>query len=275
MRLLDRLFGRKAHAELAGGAGPVLPTIDFTCNICGQVNRGVLLGHAENRECQSCRHCLSSLRMRSLMHLLSLELFGKPMTLAEFPQDRQVRGLGMSDWDGYARALAVKFDYVNTYYHAQPRLDISDVGADQFDRYDFLISSDVFEHIPIEGLDAAFRNSRRLLKKGGVFLMTVPYSRAEATCEHFPRLHEFRIVSEAGAPRLVNRTREGIEETFDDLVFHGGEGETLEMRVFGESDLIARLRTAGFSEVRVRGEHFPPYGIVWPIDHSLPIVARA
>ena len=35
----------------------------------------------------------------------------------------------MSDWEGYARVLAERFDYVNTFYHADPRLDQADVVA--------------------------------------------------------------------------------------------------------------------------------------------------
>src|SRR5207253_1927044 len=70
-----------------------LPVVDFRCNVCGNESRGVLLGHAENRECQSCRHCLASLRMRSLMYLLSMELYGKPLVLPEFPVDKRIAGL--------------------------------------------------------------------------------------------------------------------------------------------------------------------------------------
>jgi hypothetical protein len=249
--------------------------VDFTCNVCGGRNTGVLLAHAENRECQSCVHCTASLRMRSLMYLLAMELFGEPVALPDFPIRKDLRGLGMSDWDGYALALARKFSYTNTFYHQEPRLDISAIDERDAGTCRFLISSDVFEHIPPAVLDAAFANSRRLLDGKGVFIFTVPYARMGETREHFPRLHEWRIDQVDGRHRLVNRTAGGEEETFDDLVFHGGEGMTLEMRMFAEGDLMRRLAAAGFSSASVRGEHYPPYGVLWPIDHSLPIVARA
>jgi hypothetical protein len=278
---LRRWFGALAAkpAEAPGGspahAAPAGPVVDFTCNVCGGANRGVPLAYVENRENQSCRHCTASLRMRSLMYLLSMEVFGEPIPLPEFPVRRDWRGLGMSDWDGYALALARKFSYTNTFYHQEPRLDISAIDERDVGSSRFLISSDVFEHIPPAVLDAAFANSRRLLDDKGVFIFTVPYARLGETREHFPRLHDFRIAEADGKRRLVNRTVAGEEETFDDLVFHGGEGMTLEMRMFSESDLMRRLSAAGFSSARVCGEHYAPHGILWPIDHSLPIVARA
>jgi SAM-dependent methyltransferase len=249
--------------------------VDFLCNLCGRRNRDVPREHAENREFQSCTWCHSSLRMRSLMFALGAELFGSPRALPAFPFDKSIRGLGMSDWEGYATQLAAHFDYTNTFYHAEPRLDIADIPDELAGRHDFLISSDVFEHIPPRVLDRAFANSRRLLKDGGVFIFTVPFDKQGETREHFPGLNDFRIVEEAGRRVLYNRTVDGIEERFDNLVFHGGEGMTLEMRVFSEPDLLRRLRAAGFSSAAVRIDHAPHFGIMWPIDYAVPIVARA
>ena len=252
-----------------------LERVDFLCNICGRRNLGVPREQAENREYQSCAHCHSSLRMRSLMHLLGTELFGSPRALGAFPVDKRIRGIGMSDWEGYAGTLARVFDYRNTFYHQEPRLDIADIAESEAGKYDFLISSDVFEHIPPSLLDRAFANSRRLLKPGGVFVFTAPFARGSQTREHFPRLHDFRIVEEGGKHVLLNTTVDGEQERFDDLVFHGGEGMTLEMRMFAEDDLLRRLRAAGFSRAAVRADPATHFGINWPIDHSLPMVARA
>ena len=249
--------------------------VDFLCNVCGRRNHGVPLHQVQDREGQSCAGCHASLRMRSLMYILGAELFGSPRVLPAFPMDKAILGVGMSDWEGYAKPLAEKLGYVNTFYHADPRLDIANVPDEMLGRYDFLISSDVFEHIPPRELDAAFLNSRRLLRDGGVFILTVPFVKTGETREHFPRLNDFRIEEEGGRRVLRNRTVDGEDETFAELVFHGGEGMTLEMRMFSEPDLLRRLAAAGFSRVEVRIDHAPRFGIMWPIDYAVPIVARA
>ena len=213
--------------------------------------------------------------MRSVVHALSIELFGQPLILPQFPLDKTIAGIGMSDWEGYARTLGEKFSYVNTYYHTEPRLDITQVPDEAIGRYRFLISSDVFEHIPGFALERAFRNARRILRDDGVFIFTVPFVKAAETQEHFPRLHDFHIIETGGKRFLYNRTVDGEEEVFDQLVFHGGEGMTLEMRMFAEADLLRRLAAAGFSSVRVRADHVPEFGIMWPMDWAIPIVARA
>lgn len=209
------------------------------------------------------------------MFALGDELFGSPRVLPAFPLDKKIRGAGMSDWDGYAVRLAQRLDYTNTYYHAEPRLDIANIPESMVGTLDFLISSDVFEHIPPEQLERSFANARRLLKPGGLFLFTVPFEKIEATREHFPRLHDFRIVEEDGKRVLYNTTVGGEQERFENLVFHGGEGMTLEMRMFSEADLMRRLQAAGFSKVAVRIDHAPRFGVMWPIDYAVPIVARA
>ena len=247
---------------------------DFQCNVCGAQNAGVPIAQVSNRECPSCPRCGSSLRMRSIVHLLGRELFGRRLLLPHFPVDKSIRGLGMSDWDGYARPLAEKFDYVNTFYHAEPRFDITAMPEEMAGRYRFVISTDVFEHIPRFALDRAFANARRLLRDDGFLLFTVPFEKTGETREHFPRLHDFRIEEGPRGRVLRNRTAEGVDEAFQDLVFHGGDGSTLEMRVFSEPDLRRRLAAAGFSRVAVGMKNEPRLGIVWPIDHSVPIVAR-
>ena len=213
--------------------------------------------------------------MRSVMYALSVELFGKPIPIPSFPVDKSIAGIGMSDWDGYAKTLGEKFDYTNTYYHTEPRLDITRIPEDAFGRYRFLISSDVFEHIPGFALASAFGNARKLLRPDGVFIFTVPFLKTGETQEHFPRLHDFRIIETRGKRFLYNRTVSGEEEIFDGLVFHGGEGMTLEMRMFTEPDLLRRLADAGFSSARVCIDHAPEFGIQWPMDWAVPIVARA
>jgi hypothetical protein len=250
------------------------PRVDFLCNICGDYNREVALPRVENRECPSCARCGSSLRMRSLMYLLSMELFGRPLTLPEFPPEKSMTGLGLSDWEGYSHRLEELFDYTNTFYHREPRLDVTRQDPARDGRYTFIIASDVYEHIPLEGLAAAFKNAYRMLRHDGFMLFTVPFAKRGETAEHFPRLHDFRIEETEGGRVLRNRTADGQEEVFRDLVFHGGDGSTLEMRHFSEPALRRAFADAGFHSSRPRFEPYPIFGVLWPMDWAVPMIVR-
>ncbi|MCK5023771.1 MAG: hypothetical protein KAS04_06345, partial [Candidatus Aenigmarchaeota archaeon] len=120
----------------------------------------------------------------------------------------------------------------------------------------------------------AFENTRKLLKQDGIFIFTVPYTKDVETKEHFPNLHKYEIQGKEGNRVLKNITEEGVEETFNDLIFHGGDGSTLELRVFSESSLIKELNDAGFSNIHIYDKPCYEFGIVWEHDWSLPITAR-
>ena len=205
--------------------------------------------------------------------MLSMELFGDGFPLPEFPRLPAIKGLGLSDQDSYAGPLAKKFDYTNTFYDREPRLDITEAHVDRHGTYDFILSSDVFEHIaaPVE---RAFDEACKLLKPNGVLCLSVPFSLHESTIERFPGLHEFAVVDLAGSPVLVNRTPAGAFEVREDLVFHGGVGATLEMRLFSRNDLERKLAAAGFRNLSFQTEAVPRFGISFEGGWSLPLVAR-
>ena len=244
----------------------------FKCNICGKAN-STRTGWLD-RDAPTCADCQSSVRFRSIVHLLTCELFGKSMTLAEVPVLKEIKGLGMTDWAGYAEPLAARFSYVNTYYHEEPRFDITNPGPERTGQYDFVISTEVFEHVqaPVE---RAFENAARLLKPQGFLILTVPYTGLDdETKEHFPDLDAYRIIQLEDQFVLVNRRPDGVVETFTDLAFHGGPGSTLEMRLFAEKDLVDKLLAAGFHEVVVMRESYPEFGVQLPQPWSRPMVAR-
>jgi SAM-dependent methyltransferase len=213
-------------------------------------------------------------RTRGIVHLLTTELFGESIALPELPRRPDIAGIGLSDSEGYASRLAKKLAYRNTFFHTKPRLDIAAVPPELCGRYDFLIASDVFEHVA-PPVSRAFVNARRLLKPGGVLVFSVPFTLAPDTLEHFPELHDYRLVQAAGAWRLENRTVDGREQTFTDLVFHGGPGSTLEMRVFSRAALEREFASAGFVDTRFADDPYLPYGILWPEPWSVPVVTRA
>lgn len=245
--------------------------VSFTCNVCGAEN--VASPEPLEREQASCPECQSSVRLRALIALLSQEIFGLQLTLPEFPKLKGIRGLGMSDTPQAAERLAEKFDYTNTFYHQSPRFDVTNPDPADHGRYDFILSSEVMEHVP-PPVEASFANLHALLKPAGILLLTTPYNIGGATEEHFPDLHHFTLATLAGEIILVNRRRDGRIETYENLLFHGGHGSTLEMRAFTESSLRAAILSAGFDQVHFAAEDYPEYGIHHAETWSLPIAAR-
>jgi SAM-dependent methyltransferase len=229
---------------------------------------------ALDRETPNCEGCGSNVRLRAIIQMLSLELFGRSLSISEFPDSHDIVGLGISDWEVYADRLAPKFNYTNTYFHQEPKLDLRAIDAKLEGTMDFVIATDVFEHIapPISG---AFQNVRRLLKPDGVLIFSVPYSKeGEETLEHFTQLHDYEVLERGGIHILKNVTEDGVEQIFDDLVFHGGIGSTLEMRVFSESSLLREFEQAGFGRVKIYKTPDFDHGIYWQLDWSLPLSAR-
>jgi SAM-dependent methyltransferase len=249
------------------------PEVRYHCNLCGAACRSA--PRELGREIRSCAWCGSTLRWRALVAALSTELFGEVLTIPQFPRRADLKGLGLSDDRCYATGLTRKLAYVNTFYDREPRFDIMRVGAEHLDRYDFLIASDVFEHVPPPPL-VAFENARRMLRPGGRLVFSVPYRVDGETTEHFPELFDYELSHEGAGRVLKNRTSDGRIQEFRNLAFHGGRGFTLEMRVFslpGIRDCVAR---AGFSRLMVYDQDDPAFGICWQgRAGSHVIVARA
>jgi hypothetical protein len=125
----------------------------FRCNICGKIQ------HAKKgclkREEASCSSCFSTVRKRQIFCHLSRSLFGKARCLQGLKADKKIKGVGLSDRDGYASRLVSLFQYTNTFYHQEPKLYITSPEIIRWSQLDFLISSDVFEHV-LKPVQAAF-----------------------------------------------------------------------------------------------------------------------
>lgn len=232
--------------------------IDYTCNICGSRNRR--WRSTLSREAASCDGCHSTVRMRAMVFLVTRHLHGPDMPLFRARPSEHV-GLGLSDWAGYAGPLADKTGYLNTFYTREPQLDITKPPPERLGSADFIIATDVFEHV-LPPAQAAFKGAAALLKPGGLLAFSVPYGFDEETVEHFPDLHDFRIEGRGEDRRLINRTRDGRTQTFEALCFHGGEGATLEMRLFSLPALRRECLEAGLLEPELL-EEVPGHGIVW------------
>jgi SAM-dependent methyltransferase len=249
---------------------PERRTLSFTCNLCGSRCH---VDAQRGSPYPNCPECGSTSHIRALVHRLSVELFGRGLSIADFPSRPDLTGMGLSDNLLYAEGLASKFDYRNSFYDREPRLDITEPPAALHGTLDFLISSEVFEHVrpPVE---RAFEGSFRLLKPGGILIVTVPRKATGETREHFPDLHEYEVVEFNGRSILVNRTADDRWQVFEDLCFHGGDGCTLEMRVFSHPSLLRHLRGAGFHEVTEWPGSCPEFGVPWAKPTELPVTAR-
>lgn len=245
-------------------------SVRFTCNICSTYNEAAFSEFG--RETSNCRKCRSNIRLRSIIHLLSLSLFGESFPLNEFPENKNIKGIGMSDFTPYARILSNKLNYTNTYYHQEPRFDVTKISPDLFNSLDFIISSEVFEHIA-PPVSIAFDNVYKILKKNGKFIFTVPFISEGETIEHFPDLHNYHIYNDQDGYKMVNEKSDGEKEIFDKLIFHGGPGATLEMRIFSRNGVVEELKRAGFTDIQIIEDNCLEYGICWQDKWSLPIVA--
>ncbi len=249
----------------------------FRCNVCGSQNAD--LEPILDPEGSACTGCGTNIRKRALAHLVGQTLFGKTLAVDEFPANCSAVGIGVSDDPELARRLKrVIPGYANTQFdtglvnRTTRFLDIKRPAQRFLGSADLVTCSEVLEHVepPVQ---PAFDGLYSLLRPGGTLILTTPYS-LEQTVEHFPELHTWEMQRRGDTRVLINRTRHGNVQEFDQLRFHGGGDAALEMRVFGLEDILARLQAAGFTEVRVREENVPASGIFFRYNWGLPITAR-
>ena len=198
--------------------------LTFHCNLCGTRN-DLLAKHYENPELPSCSQCSSNVRFRWLVHRLSRELFANSLPLCQFPADKSICGLGLTDPAPLAAVLTERFTYLNTYLDMEPRLDIrydpSPIGP-----LDFLIASEVFEHVEPPVVEA-FRNAARLLKPSGFLLLTVPWVWDGDAQSALLEFYDWKLDRDENRWVIVNRNPDGQVDRFYDPSFDGSPGPSL------------------------------------------------
>lgn len=242
-------------------------TMSFLCNITG--NRFDLEEHEKDRELGN--RFGYNCRFRAICYVLCKVLYGDCKLLNALVPDKTIKGIGMSD-SGWATILKEKFDYTNTFYHTSPHLDIyNDEHVNTYTGLDFIISSDVFEHIdPYPSIQSAFSNLYKMLKPGGSLVFSVPFTHDEHK-EHFPNLYSYKIhKTDNGEYVLHNTTIDHKTEVFGDLCFHGGPGNVLEMRIFSKKSVTDFLENSGFVDIVFYEitEDMKKYGIFWSKDDT-------
>jgi SAM-dependent methyltransferase len=202
------------------------------CNLCG--HQGKFLNPEQGREGYHCMNCSSSSRNRSVMFALGRVLGYEGMPTYLWPQRKDLKILEPCPRGPQAMFLRDKFDYDAPEFDAgkikagaDPKAfaDLQNLAfADA--TFDVIITSDVFEHVreDLKGYQEVYRT----LKKGGTFILTVPY-------EHQREKTIVRVAVEGDKDIFLMEPR-----------YHGGGGSTLAYREYGR-DLLDQLRALGFS----------------------------
>jgi len=246
-------------------------TLSFICNICGAHTSSHM--DTIDREIRSCTECGSTVRMRHLMQILAQSIYKRDVTIDEFLIRKDIKCLGMMDPQEFATPLAEKIDYINTFIDREPFFDIYNISHEKEEQFDFVICSEIFEHLS-PPISHAFLQLKRLLKPGGSIIFTVPYNFEETTKEYFPDLFDYSLCHDDNGYYLINKTKEGSIQVFRKLNFHHGEGLALVKRDFSRSGLIQNLIEAGFTDIKFWESPYFPYGIYHPEACGYPLTAK-
>lgn len=235
--------------------------VRFKCCICG--HNQTIARFSQHREMADCAGCGSGPRSRALIYAVLKTIYGDATTdLRSQDARKHIRGIGMSDGEQLSSLLSEKLDYQNTLFHADPFLDVCDKASTvRYSDLSFVICSEVLEHTrqtPVEILP----NIRQMLLPGGVLILTTPTVHMPNTIEWYGGA-ETVAVEKSGESFVVRwRNRRGVEYVDTNPSFHGGPGETLEMRVFSHSELISAGERSGFKVSVI--DFDPSRGYGWP-----------
>lgn len=246
-------------------------SIRAMCPICGG---GYSLPiNFNSREGKLCPECGASGRSSAIVYYTCQIAYENTKPLAEQPKRKDFRVIGLSDGAVYANVFATRFDYTNTFYHKDPKLDIRNPNSKYLGSSNLVICSEVFEHVVGETQDA-FRGAFSLLKPGGHLIFTVPFVNKGESKEHYPGLLNYSTRQLSDGSWVVDlEYSNGVKRTDHNPRFHGGPGLTLEVRLFNRDRILAELQEAGFVDIQVHDDNLPEHGISWSVASRV-ITAR-
>lgn len=216
----------------------------WVCNLCNARNTRPF--YSLEREGPSCGNCGSSVRQRQIV----LQVLKISKLKAS---SRDLRLIGLSDSDQVSQYLSKKWphSYSNTFYDTEPLLDITSPGIQWQETADILISSDVLEHV-FHPIANALNGKKSVLKPGGKLILTVPYTFDEPNREHYPWMVSYEVFQAKNKSWQVRaRNALGDSVIVENPIFHGGPGNTLEMRLLSRAHLLEEVKKAGFKRVRL------------------------
>lgn len=236
--------------------------IEASCPICG--SSYFLDTTIHSREGKLCPKCGASGRSQAIAYHISKIIYGGIIALRDHKIDKKINIVGLSDGKIYADILKQKYEYINTYYHRAPFLDISNPDKILHNKYDILITTEVFEHV-IGPSTKPFLGSYHLLKPGGHIILTVPYINKGDSIEHYASnlIGYEAYKNEEGLWVAELEYSDGRKAIDSNAKFHGGPGKTLEIRLFNRGRVLEELNFAGFCDIETHDENLPQYGINW------------
>jgi SAM-dependent methyltransferase len=231
----------------------------FLCNICGQT---VFVNDVSfQRELPSCSSCASTVRIREIAH--HLLFFAKEIKGAKV--------VGLSDHVAIQQFIELlELSYVNTFFDVDPRLDISNPSKNWHNFADILISSDVMEHV-MPPISKAFDGHYQVLRPGGKLILTTPYFHGRSFIEKYPHMRGYYVDENLN---VIAQGEKYNSLKIADPVFHGGPGNTLEMRIFAPEIIREGLENAGFVDIVFNEEDVPMYGIIRSATNMGTITAK-
>lgn len=239
--------------------------INWTCNLCRHESQNRV--DYFHREMGTCENCGSNVRFRAIWYLLT-----KYVLPININSPKKIVGIGLSDANVYADRLSVFFSYTNTYYHQEPLLDITNsASAAQYSNLDFIICSDVLEHVEMP-VNNAFKNLGAMLKHGGYLIFSVPYftdAISEHTIEHFAPHKKLLVAVEDGREYVISESH----IAYTNACWHDGPGSILERRVFSERAVYEHLGRNGL-ELQEIGDGIADQGIISNMKGSKVMICR-
>ncbi|MEB3316672.1 MAG: hypothetical protein VKO39_00800 [Cyanobacteriota bacterium] len=236
----------------------------YICPICGQTNSRN--GEGIHRELNVCSSCGSNSRFRAtILSLLSVFTQEEDeYDLAQAATDKSIRGIGISDSPVYAELLALKYNYINTFFHCEPHLDIENrFSFIEYQPIDFIVCNDVIEHTmlpPSEVIPILYE----ALQPGGILILCAPTYKLLHHIEKYPSFDHYEIEQTLKGFRVHFQSRLGVPFVDASPCFHGGPGRVLELRLISDENLVQNLRSVGFEVRRLGDSLLKKYGAWWP-----------
>lgn len=168
------------------------------------------------REGSQCDGCQATWRARATVLAVMTGLGYHPTPLVEIVPDWSRIGVGLSDDPSFSGRFSAVWKYTNTYFDSFPRLDIRAAPSDLIGHCEFVVCSDVLEHVD-PPYNTALEGLYRIIKPGGFAVVTVPMSGTASTCEYYKDLASWELQHEIEGHAPTLRWQDSSGEIHIDL----------------------------------------------------------